>query len=63
MLAAGDQVHHESQKDSFGAGTIISINEAAGTALVEWKTHEVSRKTEKLKTQHSHVNISNLVKI
>ena len=63
MLTVGDSVHHKNEKESFGRGTILKIDEVTGSALVEWESHEVSRESDKLSKRQSHVGISNLVKI
>lgn len=62
MLKNGDAVKHANEKESFGQGRILELDEAAGTALVEWESHEVIRETSNLKTTQTHVKISNLIK-
>ena len=34
LMKPGDHVRHQTRNDSFGVGTVISIDEEAGTALV-----------------------------
>lgn len=63
MIMQGDRVTHKNQGASFGVGTVLSVNENAGTALVEWDTHEVKRSNAKLTTRHSHVHLKSLIRV
>lgn len=62
MLRVGDDVKHSNSKESFGYGKILKIDEAAGTALVEWESHEVTRESTGLKTNQTHVNLTSIRK-
>ena len=63
MLKNGDTVKHANANESFGNGKVLKVNEAAGTALVEWESHEVTRESSGLKNTQTHVKISSLVKV
>ena len=51
----GDRVRHKSGSDEFGVGTVRGINEPDGGVLVEWDNHEVTRETEQLPANQTHV--------
>jgi len=63
MFEEGDRVCHKSKKVSFGIGTVRKINTEASTALVDWDSHEVTRETERLTKQQSHVYLDSLTKV
>jgi len=62
MFDIGDRVRHRTESDTFGLGTIIADDEKPGTALVEWDSHEVTRESDRLSRQQSHVQLKSLVK-
>ena len=59
----GDRVHHRAAKDSFGSGTILSINEVSGQALVDWDTHRVARVRGPLARSQTHVSLDKLTRL
>jgi hypothetical protein len=59
MVAIGNRVSHP----RFGAGKVRKINQQAGTVLIEWEDHRVSRATPDLNPSQSHVNLSSVSQI
>jgi hypothetical protein len=62
-LKPGDRIQHQTRKDAFGPGEVLSVDERAGTVLVRWDKHNVTRATDRLSKSESHVNITSVMKV
>ena len=61
MIKTGDRVRHQTRDSTFGLGTVLNVNGPAGSALVEWETHQVARETAELSARQTHVSLTSLV--
>jgi hypothetical protein len=60
MVREGDRVEHVDRQEIQGRGTVVTVHECSGMAVVEWDTHGPNRTAGQPDGRRSHVSLQDL---